>query len=151
MCLCALPSALQCHEFSSSTLNEFCLYFVYFDMPLVPFICFFNTFPKFPEDWVQMGTQEVLFFTPLPPPKEEVLTGSPSKAEAVLQSLFNSYFLVIIVSESVAAILVCGPVVILCKLCIQDSCCVFSCCILHPLIVSCMLSAGYNKKIKKLL
>lgn len=34
------------------------------------------------------------------------------------------------------------------KLCTQDSC-VFYCCILHPFIVSCMLSASYNMKINK--
>lgn len=35
MCLCALPSASQCHKSSSSTLDEFCWCHVYLDLSLV--------------------------------------------------------------------------------------------------------------------
>lgn len=144
MCLCALPSALQCHKFSSSTLDEFFLCYVYLDLShvLSGFLIQSQNFRKI---GYRLGHRRS--------------SSSPiSSRKSIDRQLLKNqkeYFCFLQLFQGGYALRINRSISSLCPSCHpleavhQRYTCVFSCYILHPFIVSCMPSAGYNVKINK--
>lgn len=129
MCLCALPSALQCHKFSSSTLDEFCLCHVYLDLSLVhvPSVFLIHS-----QNFRKIGYRL----------QHRRSSSSPISRKSIDKQFLKSqkeYFGFLQLFRGDYALRINHSISSLCPSCHplqavhQRYTCVFSCCILHPL------------------